>query len=169
MDTNQFNSLLKELADSFKQERNLDITPSNIEDALYLILSDKYEFEWRGSLWDTNISKEEAILWLTDFDFSLLNVQIETDTCVLPSALLLQYKVRVKSNGIIWIIHLYDKDPFPSNPHAHQLENNIKLDLSTGKCFKSRNYIHTISKKDLLEIRNKAEKVFKGKLPELLV
>jgi hypothetical protein len=169
MEIDDFISLLNNVADHFKQERNLDITPSNIEDALFLRLSDKYGFEWRGSLWDINISKEEAILSLTGFDFSLLNARLETDTDILPSALLLEHKVRIKSNGIIWIIHLYDKDPFPSNPHAHQLENNIKLDLSTGKCFKSRNYIHTISKKDLLEIRNKAEKVFKGKLPELLV
>jgi len=169
MEINQLEIFFNELADYYKQEKKIDIPPSYIEDALYIRLSDKYEFEWKGSLWDTRISKEEALLALSDFDFLSLNTKIETDFNVLPSTLLLEYKVKVKSNGLIWTIHRYDKDPFPSNPHAHQLENNIKLDLSTGKCFKHRKEIYTIGKKDLLNIRNKAKKVFKGNLPELLV
>lgn len=169
MEIEKFVSLLEEIASYFHEVGKIGITASDIEDALYIRLSDKYGFEWRGSLWDVEISKKEAIAILKDFDFSILTNSIETDRDILPSSMLLQYKVRIKSGGIIWVIHLYDEDPFPSSPHAHQLENNIKLDLSTGKCYKIRNHIHTITKKDLLDIRQKAEKVFKGELPPLLV
>ena len=81
----------------------------------------------------------------------------------------MQFKVRIKNKGIIWIIHRYDSDPFPSSPHAHQIGNNIKLDLSNGKCYQYRKLIHVIKKKDLLQIREAAMKVYKDGLPELAV
>jgi hypothetical protein len=70
---------------------------------------------------------------------------------------------------LIWLIHKYDKDPFPSSPHAHQVDNNIKLDLSNGKCYKVRKHVHTLNKKQLLDFREKAEKVFDGDLPVIAI
>ena len=76
-------------------------------------------------------------------------------------------KVQIKSRGIIWVIHKYDADPFPSNSHAHQIDNNIKLDLSNGKCYRKREYLFSIGKKELKAIRMVANRTFKGKLPVL--
>ena len=45
---------------------------------------------------------------------------------------------RVKHNGEIWIIHKSDKDPFPSNPHAHNYEKRLKMDLGSGELYKER-------------------------------
>ncbi len=41
----------------------------------------------------------------------------------------------VKCGGYIWRIHRNDADPFPSNPHAHNLENGLKLHLGTGQLY----------------------------------
>lgn len=76
----------------------------------------------------------------------------------------MNYKVQIKRKGI-WLIHKYDTDPFPSNPHAHLIDSNIKLDLSNGNCYKKRELVYSIKKKDLLMIRDEAEKNFK--LPNL--
>jgi len=151
---------------AFKEE---EIKVSDIEDALYLLLADEKGFKWRGSLWDIEISEEEAFNLLADFDFRTLNTFIETEIELLPERLRIQRKVRIKSGGLNWIIHLYDKDPFPSNPHAHLLDSNIKLDLSNGNCYCRRKLEYKISHKSLIEIREKAAKVFKGVLPELTV
>ncbi|MDP3393063.1 hypothetical protein [Sediminibacterium sp.] len=151
---------------AFKED---EIKVSDIEDALFILLSDEMGFKWRGSLWDIEISEEQAFNLLSEFDFLTLNRLIETDIDVIPEHLRIQRKARIKSGGLNWIIHLYDKDPFPSNPHAHLLDSNIKLDLSNGNCYCRRKFEYKISHKSLIEIREKAAKVFKGGLPELTV
>jgi len=65
-------------------------------------------------------------------------------------------EVRVKNDGQIWDIHKYDDDPHPSNPHAHNKESGLKLDLSTGILYFKRDPQPGIGKKKLLEIREKA-------------
>lgn len=146
-----------------------NITRDEVFNALFIRLSEQFDLEWQGDLWALEMDFDEALQSIIDFDFKILNQNIVSDRSILPDELLLNYKVRIKSKGLIWIIHMYDKDPFPSNPHAHQLENNIKLDLSNGKCYKVRKYICTLKKKDLLRIRQEAKKIFKGRLPELNV
>ena len=133
-----------------------DIDRKIIFEALFLVYADKYNFEWLGDLWDIQLDYDEALSLLLEFDFRILKEKIETGEDIIPKEYLLQFKAQIKAKGLIWIINKYDADPFPSNPHAHELGNNIKLDLSTGKCYKRKVYIHTLSKKDLLHIRNKA-------------
>ncbi len=77
----------------------------------------------------------------------------------------MQFKVQIKSKGLIWIMHKYDADPFPSNPHAHQMGSGIKMDLKNGKCYRKKVFVTTIKKKDLIKIRTQAVKNFD--LPEL--
>lgn len=68
-------------------------------------------------------------------------------------------EVTVKGDGCIWRIHQNDEDPFPSNPHAHNIESGLKLDLSNGRLFfKSKYTGKSISRKNLLYIRSELEK-----------
>ncbi len=61
----------------------------------------------------------------------------------------------VKNDGCVWIIHKNDSDPFPSNPHAHNEESGLKLDLSNGKLYLRKEFAgEKIGKKELLKIRN---------------
>jgi hypothetical protein len=175
----------KEISDKFKQFDKIDnlknklsehfnsiysdiqIDRKQVFDALFIMLSDKYDLEWIGDLWDIDITYDEAKKVLSNFDFNTINNVIETNEEIIPRDLLIQYKVRIKSKGLIWIIHKNDMDPFPSSPHAHQLDNNIKLDLSNGKCYKKKQLMYTLKKRDLLIIREKANMIYKGELPKL--
>jgi hypothetical protein len=159
--------LQENLASYFTRKYSYCILPENIFEALFIRLTDKKNLEWPGDLWDIDISYEDALQLLSDYDFKTIHNNINTSTKILPKELLMDYKVLIKSKGLVWKIHKYDKDPFPSNPHAHQLTCNIKLDLSNGKCYKIRKHLYTISKKDLLDIREKAKKVVDGDLPIL--
>jgi hypothetical protein len=73
----------------------------------------------------------------------------------------------IKCDGQIWRIHKNDADPFPSNPHAHNLETGLKLDLSTGALYLgSKPAGGTFKRKHLKTLRHVAEE--KGfKLPPL--
>lgn len=161
--------LFARLSDRVSRHKCCSVSSNDVEDALFILLSDEYKFSWRGSLWDIEISEEEAFRRLVAFDFDTLRYTLDTSPEILPAAIRIHFKVRVKAKGLIWVIHKYDADPFPSNPHAHQLENNIKLDLSNGKCYQKRKLCYTITRKELIEIREKASKVFLGQLPELSI
>ncbi|PTS98419.1 hypothetical protein DBR11_14900 [Pedobacter sp. HMWF019] len=67
----------------------------------------------------------------------------------------------VKNGGEIWRVHAYDKDPFPSIPHAHNLRTGYKLHLGNGTLYTATNKSlgSSISKKDLETIRAKIRKI----------
>jgi len=67
-------------------------------------------------------------------------------------------EVTIKRDGCIWRIHKNDADPFPSNPHAHNVESGLTLDLSNGDLFfGSRPTGKSVAKKHLEFIRAAAE------------
>lgn len=167
MEIEEIERILDDLASHFASKYSKIVKREQIFDALVLLLADEHGFEWRGDLWNLHIEYDEALKILSDFDFGTLQLQIETEEDVIASDLLIQSKVRFKAKGLTWVIHKYDADPFPSNPHAHQLDNNLKLDLSNGKCYKKKKLVDTFRRKDLIAIREAAAKVFDGELPPL--
>lgn len=67
-------------------------------------------------------------------------------------------EVTIKRDGCVWRINKNDADPFPSNPHAHNLESGLKLDLSSGGLYFQRKFTgNKVSKKDLEFIRTQAK------------
>ncbi|SFP80004.1 hypothetical protein [Parafilimonas terrae] len=74
----------------------------------------------------------------------------------------------IKNKGEIWVIHKNDKDPFPSDPHAHNKATGYKLHLGTGDLYSNKNkpLDKKISKKYLIAIRDKVKNIA---LPDLLV
>lgn len=67
-------------------------------------------------------------------------------------------EVKLKAGGQIWIIHKNDQDPFPSNPHAHNAESGLKLDLSTGDLYFKRQRQKQVKAGDLDKLRELATK-----------
>lgn len=94
--------------------------------------------------------------------------EVELDHSPIPSGCLRRLdEITIKKDGQIWRIHKNDDDPFPSNPHAHNLESRLKLDLSNGNLYyKRRDTGKTISRKDLLAIRSKITKI---QLPPIII
>ncbi len=74
-------------------------------------------------------------------------------------------KAQVKFKGEKWIIHKNDKDFFPSNPHAHNLEHHYKLHLGNGKLFRKKNCVGKINNKNLLKLRSLITQKTTIKLP----
>ena len=64
-------------------------------------------------------------------------------------------KARIKENGLIWTIHNNDKDPKPSQPHAHEYSLNIKLHLGNGEMFKKNKRVGTLHKKEFQRLKDK--------------
>lgn len=64
---------------------------------------------------------------------------IEFETSPIPNGIIRRLdEVTVKRDGCVWRIYKNDADPYPSNPHAHNLESGLKLDLSTGALYHGR-------------------------------
>jgi len=152
--------ILNDLSVHFSEKKSAKITRENIFDALYISLCHKLNWEHPLDFWDLKIKYEEAKKELIDFDFTTVLFKIESSPDILPEDCVMQTKVQIKSKGLIWVIHKYDADPFPSNPHAHQLESGIKLDLKNGKCYRKKEFVRTLKRKDLIAIRDLAEKKF---------
>lgn len=48
-----------------------------------------------------------------------------------------QKGIRLKiAAGGVWVCHRYDTDPYPSRPHAHNMETGEKLHLGSGEIFR---------------------------------
>ena len=158
-------ALLNRLTLFFSKCISDTITRDEIFYALYLTYHNDLGWEHPVDFWSLEVTFNEAKSKLEKFDWKTVVSTIETSENLVPKEFLVQTKVQIKSKGLIWRIHKYDADPFPSNPHAHLIESGIKLDLSNGKCYKKKLLVHTIKRKDLLRIREEASKNFN--LPQL--
>jgi hypothetical protein len=64
---------------------------------------------------------------------------------------------RIRLNDNVWTIHRNDTDPFPSNPHAHNYAEGLKLDLSNGVLYDYRRIAGRIKYKHLLTLRERIQ------------
>ncbi len=78
-------------------------------------------------------------------------------------------KAEIKLKGMKWTIHKYDVDPFPSNPHAHNYHENLKLHLGTGEFYRKKQRVNKkMKRKELLRFRSLIEqKIPSVQLPKL--
>ncbi|HOT73346.1 MAG TPA: hypothetical protein PLX18_08290 [Anaerohalosphaeraceae bacterium] len=81
--------------------------------------------------------------------------EVELDHSPIPSGCRRRLdEVTIRRDGQVWRIYKNDSDPFPSNPHAHNIESGLKLDLSNGRLYyRNTDTGKSISKRDLLAIR----------------
>lgn len=96
---------------------------------------------------------------LRGFDFQELRIEelerIELSEAIIPESVLGMLNEKdVKTGGEIWVIHNNDEDYFPSNPHAHNYQKGIKLDLSNGNYFRRRKFVGKITKKEMKNLRS---------------
>lgn len=59
----------------------------------------------------------------------------------------------IKVKREIWRIHLYDPDPFPFLPHAHNTQTGLKLDLRNGNLYRKRQCVGQLSRRGLERLR----------------
>lgn len=64
-------------------------------------------------------------------------------------------KAKIKVKGKIWTIHKTDKDPFPSNPHAHEYSLGLKLNIYSGELYnKKREIVSKLNRKELKQLHD---------------
>ena len=144
------------------------------EDELYLALAIYFDLsDMPPNIIFKKLSAIQMIDALKDYDFaSRIPIgSIVIERTIIPSGFpRLSQRAIIKVDGELWRIHLYDKDPFPSNPHAHNLETNLKLHLGSGELFQKRKLVGKITKKDLLLIRERINNILKDlALPKLCI
>lgn len=67
-------------------------------------------------------------------------------------------EVTIRRHGCIWRVHKNDSDPYPSNPHAHNIESGLTMDLTNGSLYLGRKSTKmAVDYKHLLDIRVQAE------------
>lgn len=139
-------------------------TPNEIRDALVVV----FGVEDQIALLDRNLSSTEMIAALHDFSFvkPTLLAEIEFEETIIPDNVPARFtEALVKHRNEIWLVHKYDSDPFPSNPHAHNEANGLKLHLGSGELFRRRECVGKVRRKDLIAIRSKVQ----GKLPTVML
>jgi hypothetical protein len=144
-----------EAAENFKTKTGLPLEYAHIQDALI----DALELESPEQLLGKELNAGAITAILEDYDFHRLFPRllavIRLRASIIPERTSRKLiEVTVRANGEIWRIHQNDADPWPSNPHAHNLESGLKLHLGTGELFeRRRNTGQKVSRKDLEAIR----------------
>lgn len=145
-------------ADSAAQQSHLSIQCGHIESALVETMA----LDCATDLLPLALTASEIVSALRAYNFQrflpTVLAKVPFDEFILPVGIPRRLvEQRVRRHGQVWQINQNDADPFPSNPHAHNLESGYKLDLGTGELFFRRKSIgKKISRKDLLAIRRQA-------------
>lgn len=123
-----------------------------------ICLIEHFDLEKEIDIISYNLDSKDIVAILKNSDnlYPVYNQEIQVDMSLLASNLPQPLTEQIaKHKGVIWNVHKYDKDVFPSNPHAHNYEENVKLNLFTGELFKKKECIGKLSAKDLSSIKVK--------------
>ena len=129
-------------------------TPEEVREALVIVLGVDDQFD----LLNRDLKSEEIVSLLAHFSFAkpTLLAQVELSESIIPDGVPIRLvEALAKHRNEIWLVHLNDADPFPSNPHAHNEKNGLKLHLGTGGLYRKRDFVGKVRWKDLLAIREK--------------
>jgi hypothetical protein len=158
-------------ADAAKSELQRKCPVPIDERVLYSVLTERLGLKSSVFLIDQKLDQKRILEIVGDyFEGELAAIEIDRD--ILPDGVFkLLTEAEVKLNNQVWTLHRNDKDPFPSNPHAHIYAAGLKLDLSNGWTYQKRKCAGKIKAKDLMEIRAKFQEKLDGKgiaLPALV-
>jgi hypothetical protein len=147
---------------ALEKEHGVSLESLDIQTALQHVLhpaSDNPAY-----LLDYDLTSERIIELLKDYDFRShkpeLLATIELEEPLIPDGMpRLLTEQTIKAGGEVWRIHKNDADPFPSVPHAHNLDTGAVMHLGTGDLYdKNRKVVKNIGCKALLDIRGKLAK-----------
>lgn len=91
--------------------------------------------------------------------------EVEFEESILPSGVprfLTEQQIKIK--GEKWVIHKNDIDPFPSNLHAHNYQDNLVVHLGNGDLYQRRRKVGNLCKNKLKLLRGEIRNVSLPKL-----
>lgn len=145
--------VLEKLENEISAFQSQKITQADLLTALNIKYSTAETYLTYADLYYVDPDFEALFDEYKHYDFSYNRTEIEAEISTFKGNDL--WKAQVKVGGDTWVLHKYDADPFPSKPHAHNLNSNVKLHLGNGGLFNKFKNIGSIGKKDLEIIRAK--------------
>ncbi len=138
-------------------KNGISVTVEQVWAAIQIYCHENFpeEIEFWSDILFIKVEYSVLLAYMSSIDFELIKIEFDTTTANIHYSLLLMVKAQVKHKGLIWVVHKYDADPFPSIPHAHQIDNRFKLHLGTGKIYLKKEEISQLSKKEFLAVREK--------------
>jgi hypothetical protein len=119
-------------------------------------LPDALDMEDQIAVMGAKLSVEHMESALKGYSPPELLGEIELEDSIIPDGVPINLReATAKHRGEVWRVHRSDADPFPSNPHAHCLEHDLKLHLGTGELFRRRTLVGKLPSKDLVTLRKK--------------
>lgn len=89
--------------------------------------------------------------------------EIDAPSIEVPGSIRRIYAALAKVDTTLWEILGGGPDPFPSNPWAHNEIEDIDMDLSDGKLYHDRAYVHQLRRRELTAFRDRIREAY----PEL--
>jgi len=147
---------LKTIAARLSEEKEIEITVEQVG----LALAEQNDFAQNLQVFwhvlDHGLNVYDELKYFSFGKEVLGEIELYGDDCIYPKGIPANlYEKQVKVKGQKWELHKHDDDPFPSDPHAHNYETGLKLDLSNGKLYKKKEEKDSIKKKILLMVRQK--------------
>jgi hypothetical protein len=103
---------------------------------------------------------------LADYDFNRLRPEelcriTFAESFLPPDFPIFVSEAKVRFKGEIWYVHKTDADPFPSNPHAHNYQQRLKMHLGTGDLYphRKKTLCGHIGRSNLIEFRQRIAQV----------
>lgn len=162
-----FNGRVAEVEAHFHSAKRLHLEYVDVLNALMAVLKEANP----ENICMMGLPLEELIRLLEDYPFEapVILGEIDDPAIEVPGSIRRIYAALTKVAGTEWEILRNDKNPFPSNPCAHNEVEDITMDLSAGGLFHDGAFVSRLRKKDLVNFRAKiAEKYPDIDLPPLI-
>lgn len=103
-----------------------------------------------------DLPEAEMIRRLESYPFDAPSIlgEISAPFIEVPGSIRRIYTALAKVDATAWEILGGGTDPFPSNPWAHNEIEDVDMDLSNGKLYHDRAYIHQLRKRELTAFRD---------------
>jgi hypothetical protein len=130
---------LRESASTISRERGDTVSVGEIERGLVEVL----DLDQIADILNRDIDAQAIQSLLDGYDFARLRpeklCEIVLEESIVPEGVpIFLSEAEIKLKGEIWVIHKNDADPFPSNPHAHNYQQRLKMHLGNGDLYMHR-------------------------------
>jgi hypothetical protein len=162
----RFNLRIIEVEEWFHAEKSLHVEYVDVLTALMQVLKEPNP----EIICRMDLSVEELVRHLEGYAFEAPRILgcIDDPSIEVPGSIRRVYSALGKAKGTEWEILRNDRNPFPSNPCAHNEVEDITMDLSGGGLFHDGEFVHRLRRKDLVNFRARISEKYPGlELPPL--
>jgi hypothetical protein len=163
-----FNRRIAGVEEYFHAELKVAVEYVDILNALMLVLGEKNP----EAICKMDLAQSELIRILRNHPFEAPAIlgEVRASFVQVPGSIRGIYASLNKSDGTLWEIRGGGRDPFPSDPFAHNEVEDVSMDLSNGRLYHDRSYVHQLRGRALASFRDAvAAACPEAKLPPLSV